>query len=57
MYEEIELAFGRDELEWLLLGISKNEILCLSLGIPMSYILLFGVELELKILYNGGRGV
>ena len=57
MYERIELAFGRDELEWLLLGISKNEILGLSLGIPMSYILLFGVELERKILYNGGRGV
>ena len=45
------------EIEWLLLGISKNETLGLSLGITMSYLLLFGVELELKILYNGGRGV
>ena len=53
MYEGTEVV----EMEWLLLGILKDEILGLSLGITTSYILLFGVELELKILYNGGRGV
>ena len=53
MYEGTEVV----EMEWLLLGISKNEILGFSMRKLMEFILLKRIDLELRILYNGCRGV
>ena len=49
MYEGTEVV----EMEWLLLGILKDEILGLCMRTLMELILLKRIEFKLRILYNG----